>query len=247
MMLVIPAIDLRSGQCVRLKQGQKNQQTVYSQDPVSVAKQWESLGAQRIHLVDLDGAFEGSSKNWEVIQAIRGAVKVELELGGGLREENAVARVLKAGIDYAILGSMLVTDPVLAQHIIKRFPSKIMAAVDCAHGKVSIKGWQEKTRMVPEEFGKTIMSWGISQAIYTDVARDGMLCGPNGPVTASFAKTTGLKVIVSGGVTTVEDVKAMSQLQSHGIIGVIIGKALYDGLIDYPSALKAANAVASKQ
>lgn len=241
-MFVIPAIDLKGGKCVRLVQGKAEAETVYSDDPVAVAQRWESLGAKRIHVVDLDGAFAGRLVNWNIIEEIRKKTKVSLELGGGLRSMEEISRALDSGIDYAVLGSVFVTDPVLAREVVGKYTSRIIAAMDCFQDKVVIHGWIDSTELTVFDLGRRLISWGVTQMIYTDVSRDGMLKGPNIEAVRSAATGTGLWVIASGGVSGVADVKALAGLEPDGVIGMIIGKALYDGALDLKEAISAVGA-----
>ena len=231
-MIVIPAIDLKNGKCVRLVQGRADQETVYDQDPVGVARRFEQAGAKMLHLVDLDGAFQGRSANLEVIRAIREAVTLPLELGGGLRTLSDVNGMLGMGIDSVIVGTMAVRDPEILQEALAIHGGEsIQLGVDTRTGKVAVQGWLEATELDAVEFANCWKDKGIQRVIYTDIARDGMLNGPNLDAIYHFAQATGLQVTASGGVSTPADLARLAVMEPVGVDRVIVGKAIYEGKI----------------
>lgn len=235
-MLIIPAIDLRDGNCVRLKQGDPTQQTVYSHDPVSVARGFEALGARLIHVVDLDGAFHGRPINHEAVLAIARAVSIPIEIGGGIRTEESVARYVDAGIKRIILGSVLLTDAV--RPVVDRYASSIIAGIDARDGMVATHGWKNNSAVRALTLIAEMKEWGIREVIYTDIATDGMLQGPNIAALGEILDTIpGISLIASGGVSTLDDIRALAALSSRGITGCIVGKAIYDGRIDLREAM----------
>jgi phosphoribosylformimino-5-aminoimidazole carboxamide ribotide isomerase len=231
-MLILPAIDLKQGRCVRLVQGRMKDETVYSDDPAAVARQFVADGARMLHLVDLDGAFHGESENLAAVRAIRAAVDVPLELGGGLRSLNEIAAVLALGIDSAIVGTLAVRNPILLEQALARYGGeRVQLAIDAREGRVAVDGWAEDTVLEAVAFAVTWRERGIERVIFTDIARDGMLAGPNTEAIGAFARGAGVRVTASGGVTRAEDVRALAELEPAGVDRVIIGKALYEGAL----------------
>lgn len=240
-MLVIPAIDLKAGRCVRLAQGKPDQETVYSDDPVEIALRWEREGAQYLHLVDLDGAFEGASRNVGPVRDILERVGVPAELGGGIRTIGSIAKLLSLGLDRVILGTAAVSDPDLVRRALERFgPAHIVVGIDARAGRVAIKGWGEEAELFAVELAGKMQALGVGRVIYTDIARDGMLVGPNVEATRLLAQASGLKVTASGGVCSLEDIRQLRALEPFGVDSVITGKALYEGTLDLRAALEAA-------
>ena len=237
-MLVIPAIDLKDGVCVRLLQGRAEDVTVYSDDPVAMARRWVSLGAELIHIVDLDGAFTGEQKNIEAVKLIREAVDVGLELGGGIREIQRIEMLVAMGIERVILGTVAAERPELVAEACERFPGRIIAGIDANDGMVATKGWTETTGMQAGLLALKMQGMGVSGIIYTDISRDGMMTGPNVEATAAMVQSTGVPVIASGGVSSLTDIKRLSEIP--GIFGAITGKALYSGAMDLDAAIAAA-------
>ncbi|MCK5381090.1 MAG: 1-(5-phosphoribosyl)-5-[(5-phosphoribosylamino)methylideneamino]imidazole-4-carboxamide isomerase [Candidatus Latescibacteria bacterium] len=237
-MQILPAIDLKNGKCVRLLQGKKDRETIYSDDPARMALRWQGEGADYLHLVDLDGAFEGTSKNVEAIRSIVEATNIPAELGGGIRDMGAITKLLSLGLDRVILGTVAVTDPDLVRRAIERFgPKKIVVGIDAKNGKVAVKGWEEISEVPALELTRKMKGLGVERIIYTDISKDGMMVGPNTAATKQLAQQSGLKVIASGGVSTLEDVRNVAALEPFGIDGMIIGKALYEGAINLKEAL----------
>jgi phosphoribosylformimino-5-aminoimidazole carboxamide ribotide isomerase len=237
-MLVIPAIDIRDGKCVRLFQGDYGKETVYSDDPVNVAKNWEKNGAKRLHIVDLDGAFEGKPKNIEIVKEIRKAVKIQLEFGGGVRSSETLEMLFGAGIDHVILGTAAVSNPDLLNKAIERYKQKLIVGVDVRMGMVAVSGWTQTTNQGMMSFVKSMKMLGVEQILFTDISKDGAMKGPNLEALKEIARESGLKVIASGGVSTLEDIKNIKQLEAYGVNGIIIGKALYTGDIKLEDAIE---------
>ena len=240
MLKIIPAIDLKGGKCVRLEQGRIDRETVFSSDPTAVACQWEELGAELIHLVDLDGAFAGIPKNKEVIKAIRAIVRIPLQLGGGIRELKVIEEYLNLGINRIILGTAIYQSKNLLKEACARFPGQILAGIDARNGKIAIKGWSEQTELSVITLAKECAEQGAGAIIYTDILRDGMLSGINLEATQKLARSVSIPVIASGGVAKIADIKNILPLTKDGVTGVIIGRALYEGTIDFKEALKVA-------
>ena len=236
-MLIYPAIDLRGGQVVRLKNGDYAQETVYGADPCQTALGFQAAGATHIHLVDLDGARDGAQRNFAAAGSIAAQGGWFVQMGGGARDEEAVKRMLEANVNRVILGTLAVERPLALKRLARLYPGRVAAGVDAREGRVAIHGWRTLTDVNALDFVKSLPDQGINCVIYTDIARDGMLKGPNLAAYEALAAIPGLDVIASGGVTSLEDVKALAGLGLHG---AIIGKALYDGRIDLKAAIAAA-------
>lgn len=236
---VIPAIDLRAGRCVRLVQGQSDQETVYSYEPVEVAKGFEQAGATRLHIVDLDGAFTGRPANLDVVRSIAEAVTMSIEVGGGIRDLRTIEAVLSTGVDYVILGTVACEEPELVADACRLYPGQIIAGIDAQDGRVAVRGWVDRTDMEALELARMMFSSGVKEIIFTDIARDGMLTGPNLGALQGMT-TTGAKIIASGGVATLGDIRTIAALSDTGVVGVIIGKALYSGRFSLEEAIEAA-------
>lgn len=240
-MIVVPAIDLRGGRTVRLVEGEASRETRYDLDPVEVALGFERDGAEMLHLVDLDGAFDGNagSANADIIRAILAAIRIPVELGGGLRSEASVDRALDDGATWAILGTLAVEDPGIVATLARRYPGRIVVGIDARDGRVATRGWTDVTDVDAVELGKRVRDAGVGRVIYTDIARDGKLGGPNLDATVRFARESGLEVTVSGGVSSVDDVRAVAVAEPP-IHSCIIGKAIYEGRLTVPEAVLAA-------
>ncbi len=234
---IIPAVDIKDGKCVRLTQGKKDQETVYSDDPQAMAEHWDEQGAQLIHVVDLDGAFEGLPKNASLIKDIIYKSTVDIQVGGGIRSVEAIASYIKAGAYRVILGTIALKQPSLVKEACKEFPGKIMIGIDTHDGKVAVKGWTEVSQQTTSNLVQIMEPLGVAGFIFTDISRDGMLQGPNLFSIRQFAQSTSLPVIASGGVSELQDIVNLLSLQSEGVEGVIVGKALYDKKLDYKEAL----------
>ncbi len=228
---IIPAVDIKDGKAVRLYKGDPNAVTVYGDNPVDIAIMWEEKGAKHLHIVDLDGAFEGKPKNHQIVQQIVEAVSIPVEFGGGLRSFDAVKAMFDAGVDRVIIGSLAYQNKKEFVKIVEHFSGKVIVGIDAKDGKVAIKGWLEKTELSPLEFAKQFDDMDIWGFLYTDVNRDGAMVGPNVEGTKMLAQNLKHPVIASGGVGTVEDVKKLYQLKRYGVYGVVVGKALYEGKI----------------
>ena len=235
-MKIIPAIDLKNGRCVRLIQGKEDRETVYVEDPVETALSFEEQGAQQIHLVDLDGAFRGESKNLEQVEQIAQAIKVPLELGGGIRSLDDISRVFDLGVSFVIIGTIAVKNPKILEEAIERFGNQLILGLDAKDGKVAVSGWVEITEFSDEEFAIQWKQFGIDRVIYTDIARDGMLTGPNLSSLRRMAISTGLKVTASGGVSSLDDLKQLAELERDRVDEVIVGKAIYERQLDLREA-----------
>lgn len=242
-MIVIPAIDLKEGRCVRLLQGRFDQETVYGRDPAAMARRWAEAGAEWIHIVDLDGSVGQKPVNQEAILAIRAAVSARLELGGGIRDMETIAFYLKEGLDRVILGTAALRDPELVRRAADRFPGRIAVGLDAKGADLVVEGWTEETGRDYIETARVFESSGAAALIYTDVDRDGMRTGPNIKRTHDLARAVNLPIIASGGVSSLEDLKALLPLEADGVVGVISGKALYEGSLDFEQAKRAAAGV----
>lgn len=235
-MLIIPAIDLKDGKCVRLLQGRKEAVTVYSEDPSSTAKLWESYGAKLLHVVDLDGAFTGNQENLHAIRKIRESVKMEIEVGGGIRDSGKIDELISIGIDRIILGTAVIENPSILDEASARYPDRIIVGIDAKDGKVAVKGWVETTPVNARELAIKVERGGASGIIYTDISKDGMLTGPNILAVEEMVKTVNIPVIASGGVSSIEDIRKLMGIR--GLRGVITGKAIYSGSLDLREAIR---------
>ncbi|MDX8390465.1 MAG: 1-(5-phosphoribosyl)-5-[(5-phosphoribosylamino)methylideneamino]imidazole-4-carboxamide isomerase [Mariprofundaceae bacterium] len=235
---LIPAIDLKNGHCVRLKQGRMDDATDYGNDPAAMAKQWQDAGAKRLHVVDLDGAFAGKPANQDAIRAICEEMNIPVQLGGGLRDLSMIESTLNLGVDRVILGSVAVTNPDLVAEACRSFPGQICVGIDAKGGMVAVHGWDDVTDVSAILLAKKFENDGVSAIIYTDIARDGMLTGPNIEETVRLARTVSIPVIVSGGVARIEDVTACAAHVDAGICGAITGRAIYEGTIDFSVAMQ---------
>ena len=236
-MLIIPAIDIRGGNCVMLTQGKLEAETIYSRDPVFIAKMFQSSGAKRIHIVDLDGAFVGVPQNLSVLEKIREAVSVEIEFGGGIRKMETIDKIVAMGINKVIIGTIAFFKPEIVKEAVLKYGDKILLAIDVWDGKIAIGGWKEKTQKEALEFAKEMKDLGVVEMITTDIQKDGMMEGANIDGIKRLCKS-GLSVIASGGVSTLDDVKKICALEASGVTGLIIGKALYNDSIKLEEAIK---------
>ncbi len=237
-MLIIPAIDLKDGHCVRLKQGDMNDATVFSEDPGAMARQWLDQGARRLHVVDLNGAAAGKPKNQPAIRAIVKAVGSELpvQLGGGIRDLDTIEAYIDAGISYIVIGTAAVKTPGFLQEACTAFQGHIIVALDAKDGKVAVDGWSKMTGHDVVDLAKKFEDYGVEAVIYTDIGRDGMLTGVNIEATVALARQLNVPVIASGGITDLEDVKKLCAVESEGITGAITGRAVYQGTLDFKAA-----------
>ncbi len=228
---VIPAVDIKDGKCVRLYQGRADREKVYFENPVEVAKRWEEEGAKRVHVVDLDGAFEGIPKNIGIVEEIVKNLSIPVQFGGGVRTLKALEKLFNIGVDRVVVGTVAVENKELFDEFIKEFPLKIVLGIDAKSGMVTTKGWVEITRIPAVELAKEYDDKPIWGYVYTDISRDGTLSGPNFEQVEKFARSVKKPVIASGGVSTKEDILKLKDLQRLGVVGVIVGKALYEGKV----------------
>lgn len=247
-MLIIPAIDLKNGQCVRLRQGRMDDDTVFSDDPVGVATQWVEQGARRLHLVDLDGAFAGEPKNAAVAEAICSAYPdLPVQIGGGIRSVETAQHYIDAGISYVIIGTLAVKQPEFVDDLCTRFPGKVIVGLDAKDGFVATEGWAEASSVTAVSLAKRFEDVGVSAIVYTDISRDGMMQGVNVEATAELADAISIPVIASGGVTNMDDISALCGVEGTPIDGTIVGRALYENTIDLNEAQTTADALSSKR
>ena len=238
-MLIIPAIDLKDGQCVRLRQGRMEDSTVFSEDPVEVAGRWVEAGARRLHLVDLNGAFEGKPVNGEIVNAIaRRYPDLPIQIGGGIRSKEVIQAYLDAGVQWVIIGTQAVRDPDFVTAMCRKFPGHIIVGLDARDGKVATDGWAETSEVEASSLAQRFANDGVSAIVYTDIARDGMMEGVNLDATRRLAEATSIPVIASGGVSSMEDVKQLASVANSGITGAITGRAIYEGGLDLTEAQK---------
>ncbi len=242
-MLLIPAIDLKDGRCVRLRQGDLQDATIFSEDPVTVAEQWYDQGARRLHLVDLNGAVAGKPKNEDVIRAIVRAVgdDIPVQIGGGIRDLDTIERYLDFGIEYVIIGTAAVKDPGFLQDACSAFPGSIIVGLDARDGKVATDGWSKLTKHDVLDLGRKFEDYGVESIIYTDIGRDGMLTGVNIEATVRLAQHVRIPVIASGGVTDLTDIEALCAVEQEGVEGVILGRSIYEGTLDFQAAQEMAD------
>ncbi len=231
MFTVIPAIDIKDGKCVRLIQGKPDEVTVYSDNPVDMALRWESEGAGRLHVVDLDGAFKGAGVHNDIIEQICAAIDIPVQLGGGLRSESDVQRALDSGVDTAIVGTKAATDPDSIKGLAERFGASLGVGIDAMDGEVMVKGWAEGSGVSAVEIARKMDAYGVGRIIYTDISRDGMLTGVNLEAVKELCVSVGCEVIASGGVGSIKDLDSLKALECRNLAGVIVGKALYEGKI----------------
>jgi phosphoribosylformimino-5-aminoimidazole carboxamide ribotide isomerase len=238
-MLIIPAIDLKDAKCVRLKQGDMQQATIFSEDPTAMAKHWSGLGAKRLHVVDLNGAQAGKPKNEAVIRKMVAAAGEDtpVQLGGGIRDLDTIERYLDSGVTYVIIGTAAVKTPGFLHDACGAFPGHVMVALDARDGKVAVEGWSKMTRHEVVDLAKKFQDHGVEAIIYTDIGRDGMLSGVNIDATVRLARELSIPVIASGGISDMKDIEALCAVQSEGIVGAITGRALYEGTLDFAQAL----------
>lgn len=242
-MLLIPAIDLKDGQCVRLKQGDMDQSTVFGEDPPAMARNWVAKGARRVHLVDLNGAFAGKPKNEAAIRGILKEVgdEVEVQLGGGIRDLDTIERYLDAGLRYVIIGTAAVKNPGFLQDACTAFPGHIIVGLDAKDGKVATDGWSKLTGHEVVDLGKKFEDYGVESIIYTDIGRDGMLSGINIEATVKLAQALSIPVIASGGLSNLDDIRRLCAVQGEGVEGVICGRSIYSGDLDFEAAQRLAD------
>ena len=239
-MIVIPAIDIKGGRCVRLKQGRMTDETVFSEVPEEMAEKWFEQGAERLHVVDLDGAAQGRPVNTQVIKKIVSAIPIPVQLGGGVRDMIALEAYLDLGLNYVILGTAAHKDPGFAMRACDKFAGQIILGIDAREDQVAVEGWTEEISLTPVELAKRFQGSGVASIIYTDIHRDGMKTGPNVDATGALARAIQIPVIASGGISGISDVSEILTLEKDGVIGMITGRALYDGGLDLAEAIEVA-------
>lgn len=236
-MIILPAIDLKAGKCVRLEQGLMDKDTVYNDNPGAQARIWQEQGGELLHIVDLDGAFAGVPKNKEAIKAIVEAIDIPSELGGGIRDLQTIEAYLELGISRVILGTVAKENPALVEEACRKFPGRIVVGIDAKDGLVAVRGWADVTEKKATEMAREMEGFGVEAIIYTDIARDGMMQGPNIEQTKALAESISIPVIASGGLSTLDDIRRLMAIESSGVTGVITGKAIYSGAIDLREAV----------
>ena len=236
-MIVIPAVDIKNGKCVRLRQGEKDLETVFSDDPAAMAKRWENEGAELIHVVDLDGAFEKRPRNLPAIKQILSQVKVGIQIGGGIRTEETIGMFLDIGVKRVVIGTEAHRNPTLVKNACRLYPGRIVVGIDARKGLVAIEGWTRTTDMKAVDLARTYEDCGVAAINFTDIYRDGMETGPNLEETRLLAESISIPVVASGGVSTIKDIINILSLESCGVIGVITGKAIYSGTLDFKEAV----------
>jgi len=247
-MLLIPAIDLKDGKCVRLRQGRMDDETIFSDDPVAVAGRWVEAGARRLHIVDLNGAFAGEPVNASVVHEIaRAYPDLPIQIGGGIRTEDTVQTYLDAGVQYVIIGTKAVSTPHFVNDLCLEFPGHIIVGLDAKDGKVAIDGWSKLSKHDVIDMAKHFEQDGVTAIIYTDIGRDGMMTGVNIESTVKLAQSINIPVIASGGVTNIEDIRALCKVADEGIMGAITGRAIYEGTLDFAEGQKLADELTKKQ
>ena len=245
-MIILPAIDLKAGRCVRLEQGLMNKDTVYNDNPAAQALLWQEQGGEFLHIVDLDGAFAGVPKNKAAIQAIVEAISIPSELGGGIRDLATIEAYLALGVSRVILGTVAKENPALVAEACKKFPGQIVVGIDAKDGLVAVRGWADVTEKRASEMAKEMEGFGVTAIIYTDIARDGMMQGPNIEATKNLAQSISIPVIASGGLSSLDDIRRLMAIESSGVTGVIAGKAIYSGAIDLRAAVALTRGVVTK-
>lgn len=246
-MLLIPAIDLKDGKCVRLRQGRMDDETIFSDDPVAMAGRWVEAGARRLHLVDLNGAFDGKPVNGEVIRAIAEAYpQLPIQIGGGIRDEETVQAYLEAGVQYAIIGTKAVNTPGFVGDLCAEFPGHIIVGLDAKDGRVATDGWSKLSRHDVIDLAQHFEEDGVEAIIYTDIGRDGMMNGVNVEATVKLAQAVNIPIIASGGITNIDDIRALCEVTDEGITGAITGRAIYEGTLDFSEGQKLADELSGK-
>ncbi len=236
-MIILPAIDLKDGCCVRLEQGLMDKDTIYNDDPAAQALIWQEQGGEYLHIVDLDGAFAGTPKNKSAIEAIVKAIDIPSELGGGIRDMATIEAYLGLGINRVILGTIAKENPALVKEACQKFPGQIVVGIDAKDGLVAVRGWADVTEKKATEMAKEMEGFGVEAIIYTDISRDGMMQGPNIEATMALAESISIPVIASGGLSTLDDIRRLLKTEKAGVTGVITGKAIYSGAIDLRAAV----------
>jgi phosphoribosylformimino-5-aminoimidazole carboxamide ribotide isomerase len=243
-MLLIPAIDIKDGKCVRLRQGRMDDNKVYSEDPVAMARRWVKAGARRLHIVDLNGASKGKPVNADIVHDIcQACPNVPIQVGGGIRDEDTIQQYLDAGVSFVILGTKAVTAPHFVADVCMEFPSHIIVGLDVKDGKVAIEGWSKLSRHDAVDLAQQFEQDGVSAIVFTDISRDGMLNGVNVDATVAFARELAIPVIASGGITNLDDIRALCKAEFEGVTAAITGRAIYEGTLDFAEAQKLADSM----
>jgi phosphoribosylformimino-5-aminoimidazole carboxamide ribotide isomerase len=248
-MLLIPAIDLKDGKCVRLKQGAMDKATVFSDDPAATAERWVSQGARRLHVIDLNGAAAGRPKNEAGIRAIAAAVggRIPIQLGGGIRDLDTIEQLIDQGVSYVIIGTAAVKTPGFLHDACTAFPGKVLVSLDAKNGKVAVDGWSKMTGHEVADLARKFQDYGVEAIIYTDIGRDGMMTGVNIEASVALARPLSVPVIASGGVTSLDDIKALCEVEHEGITAAITGRAIYEGKLDFVEAQKLADRLSNNK
>ena len=242
-MIVIPAVDIKNGKCVRLRQGEKDLETVFSDDPAAMAKRWENEGAELIHVVDLDGAFEKSPRNLPAIKQILSRVKAGIQVGGGIRTEETIGMFLDIGVKRVVIGTEAHRNPRLVKNVCRLYPGRIVVGIDARQGLVAVEGWTRTTDMKAVDLARIYEDCGVAAINFTDIYRDGMETGLNLEETRLLAESISIPVVASGGVSTIKDIINILSLESCGVVGVITGKAIYSGTLDFKEAVEIAGKI----
>jgi phosphoribosylformimino-5-aminoimidazole carboxamide ribotide isomerase len=237
-MIIIPAVDIKNGKCVRLRQGEKDLETVFSDNPSAMACRWENEGAELIHVVDLDGAFEKSPRNIEAIKEILAKVKVDIQVGGGIRNEETIGMFVDIGVKRVVIGTEAHRNPGLVKDACRHYPGMIVVGIDARKGLVAIEGWTKTTTVKAMDLAKKFEDCGVVAINFTDIYRDGMQTGPNIEETRCLAESVSIPVVASGGVSTKEDIYNLLKIEKYGVVGVITGKAIYSGTLDFKDAVR---------
>ena len=237
-MIIIPAVDIKGGRCVRLREGRADSETIFSDRPLEMAQKWFDQGAERLHIIDLDGAFEKGPRNKSAIKEIVEAIRMPIQLGGGIRDLKTVESYLSLGLTQVILGTAALKDPALVKEACRFFPGQIMVSLDARDNRLAVEGWIEISEKDPFDLAKQYEDWGVKAIIFTDISRDGTQKGPSIPSTRRLAQATRLPVIAAGGIATLADVQSLAALEAAGLAGMIIGRAIYSGSLNLPEAIK---------
>jgi phosphoribosylformimino-5-aminoimidazole carboxamide ribotide isomerase len=236
-MIIIPAVDIRGGRCVRLREGRADDETIFSDHPEEMARKWLEMGAKRLHIIDLDGAFEKGPRNSDLIREMVRAVPVPIQLGGGIRDLRIIEDYLNLGLAQVIIGTMALKDPDMLKKACTLFPGKIMVSLDARNNRIALEGWTEMTERDPVEVVEAYADWGVKAVIFTDISRDGTQQGPSLESTRRLAQATSLPVVAAGGIATLKDVQDLAPLEKDGLVGMITGRAIYSGTLDLKEAM----------
>ncbi len=237
-MIIIPAVDIKGGRCVRLREGRADAETIFSDHPLEMAQKWAELGAERLHIIDLDGAFQKGPRNRGTIKEMVEAIKIPIQLGGGIRDLKTVESYLSLGVSQVILGTAALKDPALVKESCRLFPGQIVVSLDARDNRLAVEGWVEISEIDPVDLARQYEDWGVKAIIFTDISRDGTQQGPSVSSTRRLAQATGLPVIAAGGIATLSDVQSLAALEADGVAGMITGKAIYSGSLNLSEAIE---------